>query len=64
VRTREAYRSELAELAGRIEAAQLRPIVGEVLPLEKGRDAFERKHAGGIRGKTVLQVDDTYDDSR
>jgi NADPH:quinone reductase-like Zn-dependent oxidoreductase len=57
----EAYRGELVELAGRIEAGQLRPIVGDVVPLARGRDAFERKHAGGISGKTVLQVDDTYD---
>jgi NADPH:quinone reductase-like Zn-dependent oxidoreductase len=57
----EANRGELVELAGRIEAGQLRPIVGDVVPLARGRDAFERKHAGGISGKTVLQVDDTYD---
>jgi hypothetical protein len=39
------------------------PLVGDVVPLAKGRDASERKHAGGIRGKTVLQLDDAYDDS-
>ena len=55
----EAYRGELVELAKRVEAGQLRPIVGEVLPLARGHDAFHRKHAGGIRGKAVLQVDDT-----
>jgi NADPH:quinone reductase-like Zn-dependent oxidoreductase len=60
----EAYRGELVELAGRIEAGQLRPIVGDVVPLARGRDAFERKHAGGISGKTVLQVDNTFVESR
>jgi NADPH:quinone reductase-like Zn-dependent oxidoreductase len=54
----EAYRSELVELSGRIEADQLRPIVGDVVPLARGREAFERKHAGRSPGKTVLQVDD------
>ena len=60
----EADRGELVELAGRIEAGQLQPIVGGVVPLARGRDAFERKHAGGSPGKTVLQVDNTCDDSR
>jgi len=60
----EADRGELVELAGRIEAGQLQPIVGGVVPLARGRDAFEHKHAGGSPGKTVLQVDNTCDDSR
>jgi NADPH:quinone reductase-like Zn-dependent oxidoreductase len=55
----EADRTELIELARRIVAGQLRPIVGEVLPLARGRDAFRRKDSRGIPGKTVLQVDNT-----
>jgi NADPH:quinone reductase-like Zn-dependent oxidoreductase len=55
----EADRTELVELARRIDAGQLRPIVGEVLPLARGRDAFRRKDSRGIPGKTVLQVDNT-----
>jgi NADPH:quinone reductase-like Zn-dependent oxidoreductase len=55
----EADRTELVELAHRIEVGQLRPIVGEVLPLARGRDAFRRKDSRGIPGKTVLQVDNT-----
>jgi NADPH:quinone reductase-like Zn-dependent oxidoreductase len=55
----QADRAELGELAGRIDAGQLRPIVGNVLPLARGREAFERKHAGGSPGQTVLKVDDT-----
>jgi NADPH:quinone reductase-like Zn-dependent oxidoreductase len=54
----EADRTELIELARRIDEGQLRPIVGEVLPLARGRDAFQRKHGRGIPGKTVLQVVD------
>ena len=60
----EADRTELVELARRIDERQLRPIVGDVLPLATGRDAFQRKHGRGIPGKTVLQVDDTSDESR
>lgn len=52
----EPSRRGLVELAGRIDAGELRPVVGEVLPLEQGREAFERKHAGGVPGKTVLAV--------
>jgi len=55
----EADRTELVELARRIDEGQLRPIVGDVLPLARGRDAFERKHGRGSPGKTVLQVDNT-----
>ena len=54
----EADRAELSELARRIDAGRLRPIVGDVLPLARGRDAFERKHGRGSPGKTVLQVDE------
>ena len=60
----EANRGQLVELDRRIDAGQLRPIVGDVLPLTRGRDAFERKHGRGIPGKTVLQVDDTRVESR
>jgi NADPH:quinone reductase-like Zn-dependent oxidoreductase len=60
----EAYRAQLVELARRIDQGQLRSIIGEVLPLARGRDAFQHKHAQGIPGKTVLQVADAYDESR
>lgn len=45
-------------------AGQLRPIVGEVLPLARGRDAFRRKASRGIPRKTVLRVDNTRAESR
>ena len=48
--------SELAELARRIDAGELRPVVGQVRPLSEGRQAFEAKRASGIGGKSVLQV--------
>jgi NADPH:quinone reductase-like Zn-dependent oxidoreductase len=52
----EANRPELVELGRKIDAGDLRPIVGEVLPLARGRDAFEAKRNHGIRGKIVLQI--------
>jgi len=52
----EAARAELDELGRRVDAGQLRPIVGDVLPLAQGRDAFQRKHGRGRPGKTVLQI--------
>jgi len=52
----EAERAELIELARRVDAGELRPIVGDVLPLASGGAAFQRKQAGGIAGKMVLQV--------
>jgi NADPH:quinone reductase-like Zn-dependent oxidoreductase len=60
----EAERAELVELARRIDAGQLRPIVGDVRPLARGRDAFQRKHARGSPGKTVLQVGEAGVESR
>lgn len=52
----EASPEELGQLASRIDAGQLRPIVGIVTPLERGRDAFEGKQHGGVFGKSVLAI--------
>lgn len=52
----EANRHDLVELSRRIDSGQVRPVVGQVFPLAGGREAFEAKAAGGIRGKAVLQV--------
>jgi NADPH:quinone reductase-like Zn-dependent oxidoreductase len=52
----EADRAELAELGRRIDAGQLRPIVGGVWPLAEGRQAFQAKRHGGLPGKAVLRV--------
>ena len=48
--------SELTELARRIDARELYPVIGQVVPLAEGRRAFEAKRAGGVRGKSVLEV--------
>ena len=49
-------RAELVALAQRIEAGELRPIVGGVTPLAEGRAAFEAKLSGGVPGKMALRV--------
>jgi NADPH:quinone reductase-like Zn-dependent oxidoreductase len=52
----EANRDELAELGRRIDADQLRSVIGTALPLAEGREAFQAKQRGGVPGKVVLQV--------
>ena len=52
----EPNRTQLGELGRRIAARELRPVVGAVMPLAQGRDAFAAKQRGTSPGKTVLQV--------
>jgi NADPH:quinone reductase-like Zn-dependent oxidoreductase len=52
----EPDRAALRELTRRIDAGELRSVVGNVLPLERGREAFEAKRRSGIPGKVVLQI--------
>ena len=51
----EPNREQLVELAKLIDAGAVRPIVGEVLPLEKGAQAYFPQQKPS-RGKTVLRV--------
>jgi NADPH:quinone reductase-like Zn-dependent oxidoreductase len=51
----EPDRVQLAELAGRIDAGQLRPVVGRMADLADGQRAFAAKQAGGVPGKVVLR---------
>jgi NADPH:quinone reductase-like Zn-dependent oxidoreductase len=51
-------RAELVELARRIAARALRPIVGGVTPLAEGRSAFETKRNRAVPGKVALKVTD------
>jgi NADPH:quinone reductase-like Zn-dependent oxidoreductase len=52
----EPDRAALTELARLIDAGELRPVVGEVYPLERGQEAFEAKRRPGVPGKVVLRV--------
>jgi NADPH:quinone reductase-like Zn-dependent oxidoreductase len=47
---------DLAELARRIDAGEVKPVVDEVFPLERAAEALERFESGGVRGKLVLAV--------
>jgi NADPH:quinone reductase-like Zn-dependent oxidoreductase len=51
----EPDRSQLADLARRIDAGQLHPVVGQVIDLPDGPQAFAAKKAGGVPGKIVLR---------
>jgi len=50
----EPNRAELAAIARRIDSGALKPIVGQVFPLERSREAFELGAGGHNRGKIVL----------
>jgi NADPH:quinone reductase-like Zn-dependent oxidoreductase len=54
----EADRAQLAELGRRVAIGELRPVVGGMLPLAEGRQAFQAKQHGGLPGKVVLRVAD------
>ena len=51
----EPDRPQLTELARRIDAGQLRPVVGQVSDLADGPRAWAAKRAGGVPGKVVLR---------
>jgi NADPH:quinone reductase-like Zn-dependent oxidoreductase len=52
----EPNRTQLVDLGRRIAARELRPVVGAVMPLAQGREAFAAKQRGSSPGKIVLQV--------
>jgi NADPH:quinone reductase-like Zn-dependent oxidoreductase len=52
----EPDRSQLRQLGQRIEAGEVKPIVGEVRPLSETAEAFAAKQRGGLPGKSVLRV--------
>jgi len=52
----ESNREQLTEMAGLIDKGLLRPIVAEVLPLARAREAFKHGASGHTRGKIVLAV--------
>ena len=47
---------QLAEIAGLIDAGQVRPSVAMVLPLSDARKAHELSQTGHVRGKLVLKI--------
>ena len=49
-------RSQLVEIAGLVDHGHIRPIVSEVLPLSRGREAYGPSVRRGGPGKVVLSV--------
>jgi NADPH:quinone reductase-like Zn-dependent oxidoreductase len=58
LRTLAARRSgdDLGELARRVDAGELRPVVDAVFPLDRAADAVARLESGQVRGKVVIAV--------
>jgi NADPH:quinone reductase-like Zn-dependent oxidoreductase len=48
--------AQLSEIAKRVDAGKLKPVVETVLPLSDARRAHELNEMGHARGKTVLKV--------
>lgn len=46
------------EITRLMDSGNLKPVLAEVLPLTRGREAFEHGLQGHTRGKIVLQVRD------
>jgi NADPH:quinone reductase-like Zn-dependent oxidoreductase len=51
----EPDRAQLTELAHLVDGSHLRPVVGGVVDLARGADAFTMKGAGQVAGKVVLR---------
>jgi NADPH:quinone reductase-like Zn-dependent oxidoreductase len=50
------FREDLTTLFGMLAEGRITPVVAEVLPLAKAREAHERVEAGDVKGKLVLRV--------
>ncbi|MGH9482192.1 MAG: NADP-dependent oxidoreductase [Terriglobales bacterium] len=51
-----ANRRQLDQITGLVDSGKLKPVVSEVLPLARAREAFEHGAGGHAPGKIVLQV--------
>ena len=49
-------RRQLDQITGLVDTGKLKPVLCEVLPLARAREAFEHGAAGHAPGKIVLQV--------
>jgi NADPH:quinone reductase-like Zn-dependent oxidoreductase len=50
------FREDLTTLFGMLAEGRITPVVAEVLPLAKAREAHERVEVGDVQGKLVLRV--------
>ena len=49
-------RAQLDQITGLVDTGKLKPVLSEVIPLARARDAYEHGAAGHAPGKIVLQV--------
>ncbi len=49
-------RGQLDQITGLVDTGKLKPVLSEVVPLDRAREAFERGASGHAAGKIVLQV--------
>jgi NADPH:quinone reductase-like Zn-dependent oxidoreductase len=49
-------RGQLDQITGLVDSGRLKPVLSEVVPLARAREAFEHGAAGHAPGKIVLQV--------
>ena len=49
-------RGQLEQIAALVDTGKLKPVISEVVPLARGREAFQQGAAGHAPGKIVLQV--------
>lgn len=54
---------QLTEVAKLLEAGRIRPVVEHVLPLEKAAEGHEYLEQGHARGKVILSVHNSYEES-
>lgn len=52
----EPSRDDLSQITRLIDSGRLKPIIADVFPLTRGREAFESGAQGHLRGKIVLKV--------
>ena len=49
-------RGQLDQITALVDTGKLKPVLSEVVPLDRAREAFERGATGHAPGKIVLQV--------
>jgi len=54
----EPNRTQLVEMSRLIDSGRVRPIINEVFPLGRAKEAYEKGLAGHARGKLVLKIID------
>jgi NADPH:quinone reductase-like Zn-dependent oxidoreductase len=54
--TAQSYPEDLAQIAGLVDEGKVKPVIADIMPLEKAAEAEKLSKEGHIRGKLVLKV--------